>query len=68
MAGAVRRLATQRPRVGDGQINAFRRSGTIGGGDMTMPTTELTTSLTPGANAEAVVDLGAVAHNVRVLR
>jgi alanine racemase len=35
---------------------------------MTMPTTELTTSLTPGANAEAVVDLGAVAHNVRVLR
>jgi alanine racemase len=35
---------------------------------MTMPTTELTTSLTPGANAEAVVDLAAIAHNVRVLR
>ena len=35
---------------------------------MTMPTTELTTSLTPSANAEAVVDLGAIAHNVRVLR
>lgn len=35
---------------------------------MTMPTTELKTSLTPGANAEAVVDLAAIAHNVRVLR
>ncbi len=35
---------------------------------MTMQTTELTTSLTPGANAEAVVDLAAIAHNVRVLR
>ena len=35
---------------------------------MTMPTTELTTSLTPSANAEAVVDLAAIAHNVRVLR
>ncbi len=35
---------------------------------MTIPTTELTTSLTPGTNAEAVVDLGAVAHNVRILR
>ena len=35
---------------------------------MTMPTTELTTSLTPGANAEAVVDLAAIAHNVRLLR
>ncbi len=35
---------------------------------MTMPTTELTTSLTPSANAEAVVDLSAIAHNVRVLR
>ena len=35
---------------------------------MTMPTTEVTTSLTPGANAEAVVDLAAIAHNVRVLR
>ena len=68
MAAAPTRLAAQWPRVADGQINAFRRSGTIGGGDMTMPTTELTTSLTPGANAEAVVDLGAVAHNVRVLR
>jgi alanine racemase len=35
---------------------------------MTMPTTELTTSLTPSANAEAVVDLAAIEHNVRVLR
>jgi alanine racemase len=35
---------------------------------MTMPTTELTTSLTPSANAEAVVDLAAIGHNVRVLR
>jgi alanine racemase len=35
---------------------------------MTMPTTELNTSLTPGANAEAVVDLASIAHNVRVLR
>ena len=35
---------------------------------MTMPTTELTTSVTPSANAEAVVDLAAIAHNVRVLR
>lgn len=35
---------------------------------MTMPTTELTTSLTPSANAEAVVDLAAIAHNVTVLR
>ncbi len=35
---------------------------------MTMPTTELRTSLTPSANAEAVVDLAAIAHNVRVLR
>ena len=26
------------------------------------------TSLTPGVLAEAVVDLGAIAHNVRVLR
>ncbi len=33
-----------------------------------MPTTELTTSLTPSANAEAVVDLAAIEHNVRVLR
>ncbi|OBK72735.1 alanine racemase [Mycobacterium sp. 1274761.0] len=33
-----------------------------------MPTTELTTSLTPSANAEAVVDLAAIAHNVTVLR
>ncbi len=33
-----------------------------------MPTTELTTSLTPSANAEAVVDLAAIGHNVRVLR
>ena len=35
---------------------------------MTMPTTELTTSLTPSAAAEAVVDLDAIAHNVRLLR
>ena len=37
---------------------------------MTMQTTELTTSLTPTGlpRAEAVVDLGAIAHNVRVLR
>ena len=33
---------------------------------MTMPTTEL--SLTPTAAAEAVVDLDAIAHNVRLLR
>ncbi|MGH3675971.1 MAG: alanine racemase [Mycobacterium sp.] len=33
-----------------------------------MQTTELTTSLTPSANAEAVVDLAAIEHNVRVLR
>ena len=33
-----------------------------------MPTTELVTSLTPSANAEAVVDLAAIAHNVQVLR
>ena len=35
---------------------------------MTMQTTELTTSLTPNAAAEAVVDLDAIEHNVRVLR
>ena len=35
---------------------------------MTMQTTELTTALTPNASAEAVVDLGAIGHNVRVLR
>ncbi len=33
-----------------------------------MQTTELMTALTPSANAEAVVDLAAIAHNVRVLR
>ncbi len=33
-----------------------------------MPTTEPTTSLTPGANAEASVDLAAIGHNIRVLR
>src|SRR6201990_2743332 len=33
---------------------------------MTMQTTEL--SLTPAAAAEAVVDLDAIAHNVRLLR
>jgi len=35
---------------------------------MTMPTTDLMTSVTPSANAEAVVDLAAIGHNVRVLR
>ena len=35
---------------------------------MTMPTTELMPSLTPSVNAEAVVDLAAIEHNVRVLR
>jgi alanine racemase len=35
---------------------------------MTMQTTELTTSLRPNAAAEAVVDLDAIAHNVRLLR
>jgi alanine racemase len=35
---------------------------------MTMHTTEFTTSLTPPAAAEAVVDLDAVEHNVRLLR
>jgi alanine racemase len=33
-----------------------------------MQTTELTTSLSPDAAAEAVVDLDAIAHNVRLLR
>jgi len=33
-----------------------------------MQTTELTTSLTPGAAAEAVIDLDAIAHNVKLLR
>jgi alanine racemase len=33
-----------------------------------MQTTELTTALTPNAAAEAVVDLDAIAHNVRLLR
>ena len=33
-----------------------------------MPTSDLMTSLTPSANAEAVVDLAAIGHNVRVLR
>lgn len=37
-------------------------------GDMTMQTTELTTALTPHASAQAVVDLGAIEHNVRLLR
>ena len=55
-----------RPQAHVGRVR--RGSGTIGGGDMTMQTTELTTSLTPSANAEAVVDLAAIAHNVRVLR
>ncbi len=35
---------------------------------MTMQTTELTTAVTPSANAEAVVDLAAIQHNVQVLR
>ncbi|GFG51955.1 alanine racemase [Mycolicibacterium agri] len=33
-----------------------------------MPTTDLATEVTPSANAEAVVDLAAIRHNVRVLR
>jgi len=33
-----------------------------------MPTSDLMASLTPSANAEAVVDLAAIGHNVRVLR
>ncbi|HJT95277.1 MAG TPA: alanine racemase, partial [Mycobacterium sp.] len=33
-----------------------------------MQTTELTTSVRPNAAAEAVVDLDAIAHNVRLLR
>ena len=44
---------------------ARRGSGTIDGGDMTMQTTQLPTST---AAAQAVVDLGAIAHNVRLLR
>ncbi len=35
---------------------------------MTMPITEPTTSPTPSANAEAMVDLAAIGHNVRLLR
>jgi alanine racemase len=35
---------------------------------MTMQTTELTTPVTPSGTAEAVVDLDAVGHNVRLLR
>ncbi|BBX35164.1 alanine racemase [Mycolicibacterium mageritense] len=35
---------------------------------MSMQTTELTTALTPHASAQAVVDLAAIDHNVRVLR
>src|ERR1700759_4207924 len=56
------------PRQASRRWGRYRRSGTIVGGDMSMPTTELTTSLTPSANAEAVVDLAAIEHNVRVLR
>lgn len=37
-------------------------------GDMTMQTTELTTSLPESVSAQAVVDLGAIEHNVRLLR
>jgi alanine racemase len=33
-----------------------------------MPTSDLMTSVTPSANAEAVVDLAAIGHNVRILR
>src|SRR3978361_1127048 len=40
----------------------------MAGGDMTMKTTELSTSVTPNAAAEAVIDLDAIAHNVRLLR
>ena len=36
--------------------------------ELTMPTSDLMTSVTPSANAEAVVDLAAIGHNVRVLR
>src|SRR5689334_6495477 len=46
-------------------LSAVSGANTI---DLTMPTTELLTSLTPSANAEAVVDLAAIEHNVRVLR
>jgi alanine racemase len=35
---------------------------------MTMQTTELTTPVTPSGTAEAVVDLAAIGHNVRLLR
>lgn len=35
---------------------------------MTMQTTELSSSTTPNAAGEAVVDLGAIDHNVRLLR
>lgn len=35
---------------------------------MTMQTTELSSSITPNAAGEAVVDLGAIDHNVRLLR
>jgi len=44
------------------------RSGTIGRGDMDTYTTPLSPSTQPGFNGEAVVDLDAIAHNVRVLR
>jgi alanine racemase len=40
----------------------------MAGGDMTMQTTELTTPLTPHPTPQAVVDLGAVEHNIGVLR
>ena len=47
------------------------RRGTIYGGDMTMqtpPSTPSTQAQTRAVNGEAVVDLGAIAHNVSVLR
>src|SRR5690242_8743830 len=39
----------------------------MAGGDMTMQTTELTTSLMPHTTPQAVVDLGAIEHNVQML-
>ena len=37
-------------------------------GDMTMHTTSLAPSIHPGISGEAVIDLDAIAHNVRLLR
>ena len=65
-AAALRPLAARTSWPSTRPLSGGDGSGTIGGGDMTMQTTEL--SLTPTATAEAVVDLDAIAHNVRVLR